>query len=70
MKYKAYILIKNSQVQPDAFTALKALCDRYAIPYDSAIRDGKRVWVMPNEDVYMIKELVVIKIKGRGRKSF
>jgi len=63
---KVYIIIKNKDVSEFGYTSLAETCDKGGVSYDSAVR-GKRIWIVKG-DVVEIKEIEIVKIKGRGNK--
>lgn len=63
---KSYIIIVNKEVSPLSYTSLLQTCNEAGVPYNSATR-GKRQWVKKGV-LIEIKEIEVIKIRGRGKK--
>lgn len=63
---KAYLKIINGIIIPEVHTSLVVVCNDLGVSYDSAAR-GKRHWLTDNK-LIEIKELEIIKIKGRGKK--
>ena len=70
---KAYLTIKNNEINPIANTSLLIACQTLEVSYDSAVR-GKRIWHKKdclheiNDSILEIKEIEIVKIKNRGRK--
>jgi hypothetical protein len=62
---RAYISIIGGKVLVESYTSLSLICKNVGVSYNSAVR-GKRVWVLDGV-ILEIKEIDVIKIKGRGK---
>ena len=61
-----FVITINGKVGDCVYCSLKKACEEHNLSYDSAIIDKKRVWVDSKNNITVIHEASLEKIKGRG----
>lgn len=66
---KLFVISRNGKVNSECYRSLRQLCKENDIPYSTA-SCGRRAFIDDKENISVITEVSVVKMKKRGVSGF